>query len=805
VGVACLVLRLVGVASLGEHAETYTQVELIGREDELDMVRTFLDKAVAGGAALLFSGDAGMGKTALLDTAAAMSSAAGFRVLRTVGTEFETNVSFSGLNEIFSSLRSSIRGVKTVYQDALRVALGFETGPRPDELLISNAAMALLGQAASMRPLLVIIDDAQWIDRTSLVVLAFAARRGVARVAFLCATRSGHNCPIEFGGEPTHVLQPISNDAAAELLDWRFPTVAPRVRQRLIAEAAGNPLALIELPTALSAAQLQAVEALPRSLPLSVRLQGLFEARITGLPKRTLDVLLLAALDGAGDLRVLRVAADDPEIFDDLAPAERDRLIFVDDVNQRVNFRHPLIRSTVVELSTAGERRAAHRALAGALLDQPDRHAWHLAEASVDPDERVAALLDQVARRMLRRGDLVGAATVATRAAALSTDSPNRARRLGFAAYHGARSGEPGIGSQLLAVARQADPELTGSLREAVTAAFLLLAGDGHIATVHQLLVDALRSHPAPWHAKDKILTDALHTLALVCWFGGNAELWKPYRAAVSRVPPPFPVDSLLGHTVLADPARATATSLARLEHALVGLRKETNPNKVLWISCCDRYLDRLSLCSEPLQQIVQECQSAGVVEECALRDLALDCFLTGQWDESERLANEGLTRAVEQRNSLHAGEFRYVLALLLAVRGDDDSNRALCDELSSLATRRGVLAFQYGSLRARALAAIGRGDFQQAYQFAAAVSPPGTFASHVGEALFVCLDLVEAAVRTNHFDDAKAHVAAMKEEGIAALSPRLVLVTSGSAAHASPDKSGPDPQEREIATLAGS
>src|SRR5882757_8702615 len=400
--------------------------EPVGRQRELDIIHTFVEETTAAGAALVFSGAPGTGKTTMLDAAEAAASAVGVRVLRAVGTEFETNLSFSVLHHILSPLLSDTCGLGSVYRDALHVALGFGTGPRPDQLIISNAAMALLGQAALKQPLLVIIDDAQWADRASMAVLVFAARRGVPRVGFLWANLSGLSGPTERSGIPTHVLESLSGEASASLLHSCFPTLAARVRQRLVVEAQGNPLALMELPTALSTPQLAAVEALPSTLPLTVRLRALFEGRITCLPSQTRRVLLLAE------------AADTTGLFDDLAPAERGRLIFVDDVNQRVTFRHPLIRSSVVELSTGGERREAHRALAAALRDQPDRHALHLAEASVDPDERVAIMLDQVAYRMLDRGDLTGAATTSTRAASLSPHSADRAQRLAFAAYHGA-------------------------------------------------------------------------------------------------------------------------------------------------------------------------------------------------------------------------------------------------------------------------------------------------------------------------------------------------------------------------------
>jgi AAA ATPase domain len=787
--------RHLKLASCGGSAQ-----EPVGRQDELDMMRAFVGEAASAGAALVISGDAGMGKTMMLKAAEEVSAAAGARVLRAVGAEFETHLNFAGLHQILSPLMPNVIELTSVYRDALSVALGFDAGPRPAQHVVSKATMALLGQAALVRPLLVIIDDAHWLDQTTIDVLGFVARCGVARVGFLWATRSGESDPIERSGMPTHVLEALSDDAAGSLLDSCFPTLTPRVRQRLIVEAQGNPLALMELPTALSTPQLATVEVLPSALPLTLRLEALFDRRITCLSSRTRRVLLLVALAGASDLRLLRAAADTSSLLDDLAPAEDDRLISVDVVNQQVKFRHPLIRSSVVQLSTAVERREAHRALAGALLDQPDRHALHLAEATFGPDERVAAMLDQVASRMLDRGDLAGAATTSMRAAPLSAESADRARRLAFAAYHGAMSGEHKSGSALLAVARRAHPEPTGSLSDATATAYLLLDSDRDVSSAHQLLADALRSRSGTLDAEDRSVTEALHILSFICTLAGKAELWKPYYEGVARLAPEAPPDLLLKQTLVSDPARAMATSLALLEGALTGLRSETDPVRIIRISGSARYLDRLHLCREPLLRSVEESTVSRTYGAAVLRDLALDSFCSGRWDEAERFANEGIERTVGQPALLHSWNFRYVLALVAATRGDDAVNRALCDEMTSLAVPRGALAIQFASLRARTLAAIGRGDFEQAFRFAAAVSPPGTFASHVGEALFVCMDLVEAAVRTNRLDEANAHVAAMNEEGIAGLSPRLALIATGSAALAGPEKRASELFEQALA-----
>jgi len=267
-----------------------------------------------------------------------------------------------------------------------------------------------------------------------------------------------------------------------------------------------------------------------------------------------------------------------------------------------------------------------------------------------------------------------------------------------------------------------------------------------------------------------------------------SAQLWQPFHEAVSRLTRHAPLDLLLTHTVFADPATATTTSLARLDQALAGLRGDANAERIVRISRSARFVDRLHLCREPLWRIVRDPEVAGILEANARRNLCLDDFLTGQWDDAQRLAEEGIRLAEGQEPGLRLCHARYMLALVAAVRGDYHSNRALCDDLTGWAAPRGALRVHYGALHAGALAMIGLGDFEQAYRLAAAVSPPGTFASHVGEALFVCMDLVEAAVRTNHLAEASAHVAAMHQVGIAKLSPRLALVAAGSAALAAKD-----------------
>ncbi|GGN91305.1 hypothetical protein GCM10011579_088050 [Streptomyces albiflavescens] len=236
-------------------------------------------------------------------------------------------------------------------------------------------------------------------------MLGFVARRLVgSRIGFLAASREGSDSFFESSGLTERRLEPLDDASSAELLALAHPDVSPAVR-RIAAEARGNPLALVELPVALSAEQRATLAAMPTVLPLSERLQAIFASRVAELPGHSRELLLIAALDGSGDLASVEAAAAGRAAVDDLAPAEQNRLVTISADNRRLSFRHPLIGSAVVELATASERRRAHQALADALRDQLERRAWHLGEAALGPDETVAGLLEEAARHRLQRGD----------------------------------------------------------------------------------------------------------------------------------------------------------------------------------------------------------------------------------------------------------------------------------------------------------------------------------------------------------------------------------------------------------------
>ena len=411
---------------------------------------------------------------------------------------------------------------------------------------MSNAVLAALRLAAVQQPVLLVVDDLPWVDRASAVVLGFVARRlSASHVGFLAAARTNQESFFNRAGIAELELQPLDSVAAAELVDARFPTLPTSVRARILEEAQGNPLALLELPASLSEDQRSARRSLPSPLPQSRRLQGLFASRLESLPRPTRLLLLLMALDGTGDLRVAEAVDSNGPGIADLAEAEHAQVAFVDRGTRELTFRHPLIRSAVVELSTADERRWAHRELVKRWADHPELQAWHLAEAAVGRDERASEQLEWLAQRKLSRGDVVGAVAALTRSAELSPQAVDRARRLAEAAFIGAdMSGALEDASRLLTAARDADPKSGGSLRAAITTALILLGGAGDIDVAHSLLVGAIHSWAEVGGGSDDLLAEALFTLLMVCHYGGRGgtvrTLWRLARLLPSRYPAPL-------------------------------------------------------------------------------------------------------------------------------------------------------------------------------------------------------------------------------------------------------------------------
>jgi DNA-binding CsgD family transcriptional regulator len=766
--------------------------DLIGRDRELELIGEFLDRAIGRGDALLVVGEPGVGKTALVDAAVDHAVASGFAVLRASGVEFEADIPFSGLHQLLSPLAGRIAQLGDAHRMALNVALGFGAGPAPNRLLVCTAVLTLIRAVATDQPVLVVVDDVHWLDRATAPVLGFLARRLAGTAAgFLASWRSDEHGYFERTGLTELEVPPLDSVTADRLLDSRYPLLSPRTRHRLLAQACGNPLALLELSRAASEYGSGVVAGLVE-MPLGRRLRVMYAARLAEIPDRSRYVLLLMALDSTSDARALKAIRASPHGPADLGPAERARLIESEPGTYRLAFRHPLIRAAVVELASAGERRRAHRHLAQLTRDQPDRRAWHLGQASTDPDEQVAALLDQAAHSVLGRGDGVAAIAALIRAADLSPRAQDRARRLADAAFLGANvTGELRNAEVLLADAQRANAGRAGSVEAATAAAMVLLNGDGDVTTAHRLLLGALQTADLRT-ASPLTAYRALRTLELVCNYGGRAELWELFnrqKASLNQ-----PEVQRLNPGVVADPVRNHGQALDRLDAEIAALADQADSTEIIRVAGAATFVDRLPHCRSALHRVVRNEADTGAVTSTIYADtlLAFEAYLTGQWDEAQHLANVTASLCESRGYRLLGWNARAVSAFLAAGRGDAEGSQTAADEMIRWAVPRGVRHVQADAWYACVLVALARSDFEAAYQNAVKLSPAGEFAPYQPRAPWVMLDLVDAALRTGRAAEAAAHVQAIRQTQVAKVSSRLALLAGAAQALVAPDSQAP-------------
>jgi DNA-binding CsgD family transcriptional regulator len=766
--------------------------QLAGRTDELKLIAEFVRRVGQSGEALVLLGEAGVGKTALLDAGSEEASRVGIRVLRAAGVEFEADVTFSALHQVLDPIQQWFAHLCARQRNALNAALGLGEGHAAERLVVSTAALTLLRLVASDRPVLLVVDDLPWVDRSSANVLGFVARRlEGSRVGFLAAARSEEDRVFDRAGLPSVQLEPLDEQASDELLNLRFPTLAARSRRTVLEIARGNPLTILEYGFLLSRPDGAVSWASGPVLPQSRQLEKLFTTEIEQLPDSSRRLLLMMALDGSGDLRILQGAAAGTRLRRELAVAERARLISVDGSTQRFEFRHPLIRAAAVHASTDPERRRAHATLAELLEHDPDRHAWHLAGAAAAPDERAASQLEHAARRSLSRGDPVGAVAALTHAARLTPGHANRGRRLAAAAFIGAdASGGLRDVPVLLADAGETGVNSGASLQTAAAAAFVLCMGDGDVDTAHALLVGAIEHAAETGDAMDAALEDALNTLLRVCFFGGRAELWESFDRAISHLPHGAPELVEIRAKTLGDPVRRAAEALPRLDTLINELTGEADPTRIVRIATASAHVDRLPACRHALWRVVRYGREGGAVSSgiSGLILLALDDWSTGDWDAAEDACDEAARLCEAHGYATFESSGRRTQALIAAARGDSARVRSLTEAMLQWAAPRRVRAVEWGAWQARALDALGRGDFEEAYQEVTKITPAGVTGSHNPSVLWSALDLVEAAARSGHHAEAAAHADALVEARIGTLSSRLALIEKGSAAIAADD-----------------
>ena len=728
---------------------------IIGREAGMARLRALVDPIPQASQVLVVTGEAGMGKTVLLADAAGRARSAGMQVLSVTGRESESKLAFAGLHQLLRPVLSGAAGLPGRQAQALTGALGLAADPvAPDPLLTGAAVLTLLSDLSEHSPVLVVADDAHWLDRSSLDALAFAGSRlDAERVVLLVGARGQAPPPGFDRGFPELHLEPLSAANAGRLLDGQPRPPRGRARAQVLAQAAGNPMALIELAEVIADDPAASRRWAAEPLPPGDRLRAVLTSRFAALPEPARAALLLAAVADGPDLGAAASRGAGPDA-QALAPAEQLGLVKIDRTGLR--FSHPLVRSAIYHSAPFARRAAAHRELASALHDQPDRQAWHLAAAALQPDEHVAALLEATAAQAQHRGGAAAAALALERAAELSPDPEDQARRLVAAASAAVPAGQGDWVQDLAtrALAVTADPELRLTARHHAAWA-LAWSGRRSAALVALLSVAEEASRDLPGLA-----WDALGSAATVAYQSGVPASHQAVSRALGLLerqgPPPPGRAPDIDVNALRLWIHASADPIGSRNQLLPDLRKIVGSpieEPSLWrIASAAWLLDESDLAITLLQDAMQRLQAPGVrgTSGGSLTVLGWAYIDTGRWDEALEVAAEAAGLAEANHMELIAASADVITATVLALRADPGGARRHADR--ALATvdpaENGLIAAR--ARRALGVTALADGSHLQAFtQLRALFSEDGTplhnYASYLGVA-----DLAAAAVRAD-------------------------------------------------------
>ncbi len=749
---------------------------LVGRAGESARIGRILETAHEQGGALVIRGEAGIGKSALLGWARCAASRHGLSVIRAAGVHSEVNLAFSGLHQILRSLLPRADDLPAVQRDAVNAAFGMSSGAEPELFLVALAALQLLSDAATHRPLALIVDDAQWLDRATSEVLAFVGRRvEPERIVQLAAIGDGNQSPLLEAALPELRLERLAELSARELLHDRFPRLAPSVRRRVIGEADGNPLALLELPAALGSAARAGAELLPFRLPLTARVERTFATKLNALPSPTRLLLLVAAADDAGGLsEVIRAAQTVRGMavsVEDLVPATHAELIAVD--GPTIRFRHSLVRSAAYLSATVSERHAAHAALATVLADDPDRSVWHRAAAVIGMDPTLASDLEDAGRRAQRRGSIVEAAAAFERAAELTPASVERARLLLSAAEAASRLG---TGEMVLQLVRQAESAGLGACDQA-RAMWLedaFLPGPvGDLARVNAL---ARTAKEIAAHRETEVTLNLLSAAAFRTYWGNlDQRTARAVLAVADRLDVAADDLRLLQIQAYTAPIERAACVFAELPD----VPPSGDPETLLLLGTAACLVGAFGRASSLLEPAIAQLRDQGRIRALAeaLERRAWSAIMIGDYSVAAPAAEEAETLAAETGQPLWQTGASIAQAMLAAVRGD----RATADRLT-YAAERSCLSAGAGGLfalaqHARGVAALSEGQHDEAYEQLRRVYEPADPAHHRVVGCCAAADMAEAAVRSGHGDEARRVIAAL--EPLAAVTPSPSLQSS--------------------------
>jgi DNA-binding CsgD family transcriptional regulator len=737
-------------------------VGLIGRDDEMDTLHRFLGGTGRG--ALVVRGEAGVGKTALTDEIVDRAVADGWRVVRATGVEAETSFPLSGLNQIVFALRAELAELDVNDQNVLAPVLGADPVSTPAPMMMTMSLLALLAQAARQNPLLLVIEDLHWFDDISAGVLDAAGRRlSDPRLRLLATARPQHGERAAQGWDELE-LRPLTNEHATILVDQSALPLSTATRRMILDFAAGNPLALQELPR-----NAEQIDTWTSAMPLTDRLVTVFGSRLRQLDERVRTELLRAALDGTPATASRDTAAR--YTVTDVEAAITQGLL-TSDPSGDVVFRHPLVRAAVIHQASPSQRREAHAHLAQLYDDELMRRATHLSAAATGPDQELADLLDRAAHLSIRRGGAATAVDWMRRAAELSTDPSRREQLRADAAFVASQSSRFDD-AQRLAEDPLAESESASSV---LTTAYLALYRDGEVLSPHQQILAALQNADA---LDDAIVIRLVKLLLAVTLYCGEAAVWQQTDDAIDRLTPRLDGDALLYRDSWGDVCRRGHTVRDRLaQHRMQLARRE--PWDVMRLGVAAYYVDGLADFRASLTTLFhRECDRGAVTNAMTmLHLLLLDQIATGDWTQAAQSIRLGL----ELTETHHLELFRYQFVayggLHAAATGDVDTALRCATEVQAWAGPRRLGLLLTIVRRTAALLALGAGDYPAAHAVTTKDHAAEQFPAYSKQPTEELLDVVEAAVHAGHPQRAQGYVDQAIQLHIADISPRLAALT---------------------------
>ncbi|MFB4262174.1 AAA family ATPase [Nonomuraea sp. GTA35] len=727
------------------------KLQLRGRQAECETLDQLVATVQSGhSAVLVVRGEAGIGKTALLEYARAAAS--GCRIARAAGVESEMELAFGGLHQLCAPFLDHLPHLPAPQREALGIAFRLSAGAPPDRFLVGLAVLSLLADVAEKEPLVCLVDDAQWLDRVSAQTLAFVARRLLAeRIGLVFAVREPR-LEDDLTGLPPLEVGRLSDGDARALLDSVVPgRLDARVRDRIVAETQGNPLALLELPRGLTPAELAGGFGRPDARSLAGQIEQSFLRRVRSLPAETQRLLLIAAAEPVGDVTLLARAADLLGVeAAAAAPAESAGLITI---GTRVRFRHPLVRSAAYRVAAPEDRQGVHRALADATDPQadPDRRAWHLANAAAGPDEAVAAELERSAGRAQARGGVAAAAAFLERAAELTPDAARRGARALAAARAKQRAGGYDAALELLDAAELSPLDERELAQADLLRGQIMFASRSAGAGLPLLLKAAKRLEPLDAGLARETYRDALYAAFTAGRLPSGAQLADVAAAALAAPPGPRPErNDLLMTGVAAMVTEGYAAGMPTVRQALEAFSTEeiSREEGLGWLPLASRMafntwdFDGWSTLSAKLVELARETGALSILPP-ALLLLVPNRAHAGQLAVAESLVAEAVTIGEATGSRFFA---QYCALVIEPWRGREAATRQAIEAVTRDLALQGEGKVLTATHWASAVLCNGLGRYEEAYVSA---ERGCEHPQELGLAISSMVELVEAATRS--------------------------------------------------------